>query len=156
LEQRVAQDGQPAKPSEQTRKSLLRWLEDAGLHGEWEPEEFKFISTLVGRAEVRSQINGLWRNQGVGVLLWALGRFELQKFDEVKVADVPVDQIGYFSPVAELDAADPPRLRPEAEIDRLASHLTLVSWRLTQFTVSRESELYRQASADYPGLSGVQ
>ena len=44
----------------------------------------------------------------------------------------------------------------DCEISRLASHLTIVSWRLTQFRASRDSELYQQASRELADRTGIQ
>jgi hypothetical protein len=156
LEQEVTAGHYAAQENEAIRRRVLRWIKDSGLTTELEPEEAAFLDTPVGRSSPRDTIDAAWRAEGLGVLLWALHRFELPRYDEASVEDVPVDRVGFLSPLAEADLREAPRLRSAAEIGRLASHLTIVGWRLTQFRASRDSELYQQASQDFPGRTGIQ
>jgi hypothetical protein len=110
----------------------------------------------VGRAQGQSVINAAWRAEGLAVLLWALKRFDLPRYDEGSVENIPAERIGLLSSVAEADRAEPPVLRLASEFDEFASHMTITSWRLTQFRASRDSELYQQASQYYPQRTGIQ
>jgi hypothetical protein len=110
----------------------------------------------VGQAREQSVIDSEWRSEGIGVLMWALGRFELPRYDESRVEDLPTERIGFLSPVADADSEEPAWLRPVSEIDHFRAHTTIVHWRLTQFRASRDSALYEHASQEFPGRSGVQ
>jgi hypothetical protein len=156
LEQEVAAGVYPAEENEAIRRRVLDWIGNSALTPELEPEESAFLSTPVGQSSPQGAINAVWRSEGLGVLLWALRRNELPRYDECTVDDLPAEKVGFLSSVGKADFLDAPLLRSASEISRLASHLTIVSWRLTQFRVSRDSELYVQASQDLAGRTGIQ
>jgi hypothetical protein len=156
IEYGVRQGGRNAKVAEETRKSILRWIVDAGCRHELESEESAFLRTGVGRADRETMMRAIWRNHGVAVLLWGLNRAELPEFDAERTPDVPVNRIGYLSSVAEADAADPPRLRSGREIDRLASLLTILSWRFTQYLATGHAGDSLKEFSGPPCRSGVQ
>jgi hypothetical protein len=155
LEQEVEDGSYTRKENEQIRRNLLRWISESGLKPELEPHEHEFLKSAVGRTTDREAINASWRSEGLGVLIWALGRFEMPAYDESCVEGIPADRIGFLAPVAEADLASAPRLRTTAEISRYSSHMTIVGWRLKQFRASRDSELYQHASEARPGQTGI-
>lgn len=156
LEREVADGEYPAADNEAIRRRVLRWIRKSALTSELEPEESAFLNTPVGRSSPRAEIDASWRSEGLSVLLWALNRFELPRYDERAVEDIPVERIGFLASVARSDRLEAPLLRSDSEISRLASHLTIVSWRLTQFRVSRDSELYLHASQELADRAGIQ
>jgi hypothetical protein len=156
LEQEVAEGEYTARENERVRRNVLRWIKKSGLKRELEPEESEFLSIPVGRAREQSVIDAGWRCEGLAVLIWALERFELPRYDEGSVEVVPAEKIGFLSSIAEADLAAAPVLIPASEITGLARHITIVSWRLTQFRAGRDSELYPCANQQYPGRTGIQ
>src|SRR4051794_32260938 len=61
LEQEVAQGLYPARENERIRRKVLRWVEEPSFRREFEPEEYEFLGTPVGRADPRSTRDALWR-----------------------------------------------------------------------------------------------
>jgi hypothetical protein len=120
------------------RSGLLYWLEEAGLESELEPEELKFLETPVGQASAQVAANAIWRTEGLGVLAWSFQRYELPPYDETTNPDVAQPAVGFLAPIEEQDLRKSGVLRPAPEIHRLASHVTIVSWRIRQFRVNPE------------------
>jgi hypothetical protein len=111
----------------------VEWLEAAGAAGELEPAERAFLRLPTGRAGRQAVDEALWRVEGLAVLAWALNRFEVPAHDE------PVDIRSVLASVAQGDP-DAARnllrssaLRATSEIDRYATHATLITWRLRTF-----------------------
>jgi hypothetical protein len=156
LEREVAQGEYTARENEPIRRNLLGWIKQSGLNPELEAEEHRFLATSVGRASERDLIDAEWRSEGLAVLMWALQRFELPQYDQGSTEDLAAERIGFLSSVSEADRSQPPLLRPSREINRFQSHITIVSWRLTQFRLSREHPLYQVALSGLgTGRTGV-
>jgi Domain of unknown function (DUF4272) len=155
LEEEVVAGEYSRKENDAGRRRLLSWIKQSALTRELEPDEAAFLSTPVGRASRRSTIDASWRSEGLSVLLWALGRFELPRYDESSAKDVPFENVAFLTSVADADLFDAPALRSDFEISRFASHITIVGWRLTQFRARRDSELYLHASQELAGHTGI-
>jgi hypothetical protein len=137
-------------------RGLLLWLQLADLLSELEPEERQFLETPPGQASDQAMINALWRAEGLGVLAWALGRFEMPPYDEMTDPDAAQGAVGFIRPAEAIDLSESAVLRPDPEIGRLSTHLTIVHWRLRQFRIGRDSPTYRQAKEAFgPGRSGI-
>jgi hypothetical protein len=117
------------------RLGLLDWLEEAELMSEVEALELRFLQTPVGQAEDQVYLSALWRTEGLGVLAWVLGQLALPPYDQLIDADAAQQAVGFLEPPLDKDLRKTAALRPASEIKRLASHLTIVSWRLRQFRV---------------------
>jgi hypothetical protein len=122
---------------EETRESLLAWLHGLDIAGELEPQERAFLQAPLGRAEPQVVINAWWRGEGLAVLAWALDRFKLPPYDQpLPVPPVTVqDAVGLGAPDKARELLASAALRPVAEIDQFASHVTVVGWRLRQFGI---------------------
>jgi hypothetical protein len=77
---------------------LLAWLTQSGLQSELEPDERRFLATPVGAASDRAMVDAHWRTEGLGVLAWALGRFELPPYDEQTNPDIAQPAISFLRP----------------------------------------------------------
>jgi hypothetical protein len=62
---------------ENQRRELLEWINLVGIGEELEPGEWEVLERPIGRLESQQQIDSTWRLEGLVVLAWALGRFEL-------------------------------------------------------------------------------
>jgi hypothetical protein len=89
----------------------------------------------VGQADEQVFLNAIWRAEGLGVLAWALGRFELPAYDRLVEADAAQQAVGFLEPDRDRDLRKVAALRPDSEIARLSSHVTVVSWRIRQFRI---------------------
>jgi hypothetical protein len=117
--------------------ALVNWLVESGLEREMELDEREFLGTPVGEASRQMAVNGFWRTEGLGVLAWALQRFDVPPYDQMTNPDAAQKSVGYLSPIQELDLRKSGVLRPAAEISRFSKHITIVSWRLRQFAIDR-------------------
>jgi hypothetical protein len=114
----------------------LAWLKDAGGAAALEEPERTFLKSAAGRPEEKVSTAASWRREGLAVLAWALGRFDLPAYDvPVAPPDAAHLSVGFQDPQIARELMARPKLRPLAEIDRLAAQLTVVSWRLQQFAM---------------------
>jgi hypothetical protein len=120
--------------ADELREVLLSWPEALGISDELEPQERDLLQTPVGTLEQQNVVKACWRAEGLGVLAWALNRFELPPCDEPNIPpDRSQQSVGWGNPALAAELLKSAVLRPRAEIDKLASHITVVHWRLRQF-----------------------
>jgi hypothetical protein len=148
------------RPPRALGEDPLAWLEALGVTGELEPAERAFLRTPRGSAGRQSAQEALWRAEGLTVLAWALKRFEVPPHDED--ADVRAVQGGVAgtSREAAQELLRSPSVRPTAEIDRYATHATLIAWRLRTFSLYRGAldfidQLRRQPAFRESWLEGL-
>jgi tetratricopeptide (TPR) repeat protein len=143
---------------EEWRKKLIRWVHALGLDSELERSERDLLHTPIGGADEDAVANGYWRASGLGVLAWALHRFELPPYDQLIDLPQAAASLGFSEQL--LAAMDMGRarellqvagLRPREEIQRFASHITIASWRLRQFQIDPDRAV---RSMDFDVRSG--
>jgi hypothetical protein len=119
------------------------WIEQLGLDAELELKERDFLNAPLGQADEKVTISAVWQNEGLAVLAWALRRFALPQYDEQASPEAAGASIGFDEDL--LDRTDTAaaeqvlceaKLRPPSEIDRYATHITLVNWRLRTFRLN--------------------
>jgi hypothetical protein len=118
---------------EQRPADLLTWLKRLGVAGELERPERALLKTSLGRTDANTLAGASWRREGLAVLAWALHRFELPAYD--RAAEFAEVSVGLGDPESARLLLTAGTLRPADEIDLLATHLTVVGWRLQQFTL---------------------
>jgi hypothetical protein len=132
--------------AEGLRGNLLAWLEGLGITAEVEPTERDLLNECVGQGHEEAVINASWRGEGLAVLAWALNRFELPAYDMPVFPPDPAQQsVGFGNSEVATDLLTSAALKPSTEITRLASHLTILSWRLRQFQLRPDSSAYQAA-----------
>jgi len=67
----------------ETYQDLLAWVRDIEIDDEFEPDEWEVLQRPLGKLDSRGQINSTWRLEGLVVLAWALGRFEIPPHDQL-------------------------------------------------------------------------
>ena len=138
---RAALEQFPGKAKfESLHSRIPAWIERLGLDAELEQKERNFLHAPLGQADEKVRINADWRNEGLAVLAWALKRFELPHYDEHASPEAAGASIGFDEDL--LDRTDTAtakqvlreaELRPASQIDRYATHITLVNWRSGTF-----------------------
>jgi tetratricopeptide (TPR) repeat protein len=125
---------------------LVDWLDAIGLSAELEPQERDFLVEPMGQADQQATIDASWRNEGLVVLVWALGRSELPSYD-AGVADVlPLaDGVGFLDTRAAKQCLHSAELRPFREIEEFTNRIMLVHWALVN-----------AGEGDSTGLAGLQ
>lgn len=132
---------------EALHRGLPAWVEQLGLASELEKEEQAFLTRPLGKADEKVVRNAHWRVEGLGVLAWALKRTELPRHDELvhprKLAETvgfSEDRLSALDTAAAQNLFRNAELRPATEIDRLATQITIVNWRLRAFLLIRDDK----------------
>lgn len=120
---------------DEIRERMLQWIEETGVGDEVEPEEWKALQRPVGSLDSQSATNAVWRLEGLGVLLWALGRYELPPYDQlVSPGDLfEAAHLGDAEAARELIATA--QLRSPEEQGTFQTHALMVHWRLRDFSL---------------------
>lgn len=128
-----ARGGDPEADDKARR--LTGWFEGLGLDEEAEADEIRRLRTAPGKLDDRSMIDGSWRFEGLGVLAWALGVFELPRYDTL------VDPGDLLASVAFLDAARAHELLETAELrspevlDERRRQILAFHWRMRDYSL---------------------
>ena len=132
---RSAIEGDATNPrAEAFRREVLDWLRDAGAEEEAEPDELALLRAPLGSLDERQVIDASWRGEGLGVLAWALGRYELPSYQHTVTPPEVADRLGFMTPDAAL-LVQHATLRDAEELEALASRLLAVHWRLRDFSL---------------------
>jgi hypothetical protein len=123
-----------AGQADQQRK-LLQWVQLVGIADEFEPDEWEVLQRPAGRLQQQQQITSTWRLEGLGVLAWALGRFELPPLDQLVECHFLWRSLGMLDVAASKSLLVDPTLRPLPELQALRRRLLAINWRLTNFYV---------------------
>ena len=151
---------QPAASLKGQCDYVSNWLRGLGIASELEPTEYKFLQAPPGAIDHRLVLEAAWRCEGLAVLAWALGRFELPSYDEVVGPEPAQASVGFGHVEVAREILDAASLRPRAEIDRYATWATLVSWRIRTYRLAPlawdlAAQLRGQASFNDSWLDGL-
>ena len=116
---------------------MLAWLQGLDLMDELTQVERKLMDRPVGRLSQREQADASWLCEGLSVLAWALGRFELPLPDSDIDPRRVVESLGFLTDGAQA-LLTLPLLRPEEELATAEARLVLVRERLNAFSQTRE------------------
>lgn len=116
-------------------RNLLEWVRALGIEDELEEPERTLVFRPLGALEERAQINAVWRLEGLAVLAWALGRFEIPPHDELVDPDALWRSVGLLQADAARALLANPPLRTREEIGALRSRLFALHWRLRDFSL---------------------
>jgi hypothetical protein len=117
--------------AESFRVEVLEWLDTAGVASSLEPEELEMLEAPLGTLTEQQEKNAGWRAEGLGVLAWALNRWELDPFYTPTDAPTVAEALGFMEPEG-LELLKSPKLRSESEREKLARQLYLIHMRLRQ------------------------
>lgn len=121
-----------------TYEDLLDWVEKIGIDDELEPEEWEVLQRPLGRLDLEQQIDATWRLEGLVVLAWGLGRFDIPPHDQLVNVNALWETLGLLDvDGAQALLADPP-LRPRQEIGNLRNRLFALHWRLRNYHLHGE------------------
>jgi hypothetical protein len=151
---------EPAVSLKEQCHYVLNWLRGLGIGSELEPPEYKFLQAPPGGIDHRLVLEAAWRCEGLAVLAWALGRFELPSYDEVVWPEPAQASVGFGRVEVAREILDTASLRPVAEIDRYATCATVVTWRIRTFRLAPlawdlATQLRGQASFTDSWLDGL-
>lgn len=116
-----------------------------GLGDEIEPDERALLATPLGGLADRQRSDAGRRTEGLAVLAWALGRYELPAYDVQANGPDGADSVG-LREEREQTALHAPHLRAKEELSALADQRFSLHWRLRQFSLDR-------AALDFPAVA---
>lgn len=118
-----------------TYQDLLEWVKGLGIDDEFEPDEWKVLQRPLGKLDQRGQIDSTWRLEGLVVLAWALGRFEIPPHDELVSLNPLWKSLGLLDADGAKALLANPTLRPREEIGALRNRQFALHWRLRNYHV---------------------
>lgn len=121
-----------------SRRELIQWIEAVGLHDELEPDEWAVLQRPVSKLDKRQQIGSTWRLEGLVVLAWALGKFEIPAHDQLVSWHPLWASLGQNDVAAANRLIAEATLRPRAEIAAMRRRLFSLHWRLRNFWIKPE------------------
>jgi hypothetical protein len=110
---------------------LRAWVDKLALVDELGPDEKSLLEAPLGSLEPLQAARATWHAEGLAVVAWALGRFDLPPHDEKVDPFEVTDAVGLLSDDAWL--LDEPSLRPAHERSALRELLYALHCRLTDF-----------------------
>jgi hypothetical protein len=119
-----------------TYQDLLAWVGEIGIDDEFEPDEWEVLQRPLGKLDQRMQTNSTWRLEGLVVLAWALGRFEIPPHDQLVSLNPLWRSLGLLDADAAKALLANRTLRPRPEIGALRNRLFALHWRLRNFHVN--------------------
>ena len=116
-------------------QDLLEWVRLLGIDDEFEPDEWEVLQRPPGRLDQQQQINSTWRLESLGILAWALGRFDIPPHDRLVECHTLWHSLGMLDVAACKGLLVNAELRPLQEIEALRRRLLAINWRFVNFSV---------------------
>ncbi len=131
----LEQDSPDDPLAQETQADILAWVDALGLGEELEPEEGEFLRQPLGAPALQVSVNSTWRLEGLAVLAWALGRFDLPPADQLVVPRELLRSLGILDEKVARELLECPILRSREELETQRDRLFAVHWRLTDWRV---------------------
>jgi hypothetical protein len=144
----IERDHGPKADSADQHKWLTSWAKDFAILDEMEPDERKALNTKPGKLDRQVALDCMWRVEGLGVLLWALKRYELPRYDALVDLDELFAAADFLKdPTKPGRLLDKPRLRPQKELETFRQQMLGYHWRLRDFEHVKQEPMDFQAFA---------
>lgn len=138
----------PPEQAESNRKRLLNWVGELALEDELEPQELKCLQQPVGTLAQQATVDASWRLEGLGVLTWALGKFDIPAYDQLVDAGVLLPVVGFLDLNQATALLASPSLRSPEELRELKSQCFALHWRLRNFQLDKQAMDFRAFSRE--------
>lgn len=119
--------------SEEQYERLFDWATDLEIAAEFEPWERDALRTRPGQLDPQTAINAMWRIEGLTLLAWALGRYELLLYDRISDVDGVWAAIGLYDTERIRQLLATAQLLPAEELDAVRKQYLGYHWRLRDF-----------------------
>lgn len=116
-----------------TYRDMTDWLYGLDINVELEPDEWAIIQRPLGNLEQQLMINSVWRLEGLVVLAWSLGLFEIPPHDELAAPNPLWQSLFAFDVDGAKALLDGASLRPREEIREQRDRFFAVHWRLRNY-----------------------
>jgi hypothetical protein len=130
MEYEASSDGAP-----HWHRKLLGWVGEIGIGDELEPAERAVLDAPPGALDPQTHASSTWRLEGLAVLAWALGRFDLPRYDEQVEPNPLWESLGLLGVEEARALMASATLRPREEIGALRGRLFAVHWRLRDYSI---------------------
>jgi len=130
------EEAAPDAHTEQLRKEIRGFIRELDCEDALRDAERKLLDRPVGRLSQREQVDASWLCEGLAVLAWTLGRFELPLPDDHVDPKQVVDALEFMRDAAS-SLRTVPTVRPPQELALAQARLTLVRDRLRAFATAR-------------------
>jgi hypothetical protein len=118
-------------------QTLIDWMANQRLSPHLSAAEQAVFAKPLGKWEPQEVLDGSWRKESLGILLWALNQIDtLPPYDQEFPDDVHLEYLGWLRPISEFTSRV--RLRPSQEIGAARDISGLWHWR------SRTTQLQRE------------
>jgi hypothetical protein len=115
---------------------LLDWVESLGIQNEFEANEWKILHQPLGAIAENDLIAAVWRLEGVCILAWALGQYELPLYDELCDFNKILLPLGYLDIQVAKTLLTSASLKSQKLIEELCYRLHVFHWRMRNFYVN--------------------
>lgn len=134
----------PSQPwVQELHRDTLAWAEAIGIGDEFEPDEWKVLQRPPGTLDERAKIDATWRLEGLVVLAWALGRFELPPYDQLVNPQALIRSLGFSKEEPARELLANPSLRAPDELEAFRKQMLGLHWRLRDYTLRPQAMDFR-------------
>ena len=133
----------PPEQAESNRKRLLTWVGELALEDELEAQELQCLQQPIGSFSQQAAVDASWRLEGLGVLAWALGKFEVPAYDQLVDAGTLLPAVGFLDPNHAPALLASPALRSAEELRKLKNQCFALHWRLRDFQLKPQAMDFR-------------
>jgi hypothetical protein len=133
----------PRHQTESERQRLLGWVGELALETELESEELNLLRQPVGTLTRQATVDAGWRLEGLGVLSWALGGFELPAYDALVDVATLLPAVGFLELNKSTALLASPSLRSREELGKLQKQCFALHWRLRNFSLDKKPLNFR-------------
>jgi hypothetical protein len=114
---------------------IIAWVSALDLKDEIEPEEWKVLQRPPGTLDQQATINSTWRLEGLGVLAWALGRFDLPPYDELVNPGELLRSLSFLDSSLAPSLIATAALRDDEALESFNRQMLAFHWRIRDFTL---------------------
>jgi hypothetical protein len=114
------------------------WLETVRARPELESWEATALVTPLGQLDMTARIKGTWLSEGLAVLAWALGRYDLPPYDVAVDPKAVTDELEFLQTSA-ASLAKTLALRSAEELSFGAERAFALHWRLRNFGLNGQA-----------------
>lgn len=133
----------PREQADAHCKRITGWIGELALDDELEPKELKLLQEPVGTLSQQSTVDAGWRLEGLGVLAWALNRFELPAYDKLVDAGILLPSLGFLDPAGAAELMKSPALRSPETLRKMQDQSFAFHWRLRNFRLDKRPMNFR-------------
>lgn len=133
--------------AQETYREMLQWLKNSGVEDELEPDEWEVVQRPLGKLDSQSHINATWRLEGLCMLAWALGKFEMPPHDQMVDVNELWGSIGLLDDQLTRELLERPVLRSMDELRATQEKSFALHWRLRNYGLTPEVMDFQEFAA---------